>query len=549
VLNDARAGTPLLAGPLVRLACQRHLTDRLTEGPATEFYFDDTRADHAIAFFETVLRLPDTQDADGNPRAFLLAPYQDFIVGSLFGWLKRSTNTRRFQDAYVEIGKGNGKTPLAAAIGLYLLVLDGELAAEIYSAATTKDQAKILFADAERMVATSPELQAAVNSNLNNLANKETHSFFRPVSSEHRGLDGKRPHGVLIDELHEHPTPQVANKMRAGRKGRRQPLIFEITNSGYDRTSVCWEHHEHSRRVVEGLVDDDQWFAYVCALDDGDDPIADDRCWLKANPNLGVSIQYEYLRRQVDSAKHIPAELNTVLRLNFCVWTNAAVRFFDRAKWLECPAEVPDVELEGHPCYAAFDLGQSDDFAALSLIWDLPDGRVGWRGWFWLPESAIEKYKNRPYDQWRRAGALTVTDGDTTDYDEVEDTIRTVCERWGVREVGYDKRFAEQMAQHLVGHGLQMVDTPQGFYLNAAIKRTNELVINGELCHGNHPILGWMADNAVVRHGRDKELRLDKERARDKIDGVAALVMAVDRWIKQSGPSGSVYEERGLMVL
>lgn len=536
-----------MAGPLVRLAAERHLRDRERaesgEGP---YRFDGDAATHAIEFFETVLRLPDTSGEDGKPLPFMLTPYQDFIVGSLFGWKQRGTGLRRFQDGYCEIGKGNGKTPLAAGIGLYLLVLDGENAAEVYSAATTKDQAKILWTDADRMVEVSPELSALVKRSVNNLLYEDTHSFFRPLSSEHRGLDGKRPHGVMIDELHEHPTPAVVNKMRAGRKGRKQPLIFEITNSGYDRTSVCWEHHEHSRRVLEGLVEDEQWFAYVCDLDKKDDPVEDSSCWPKANPNLGVSIQREYLQRQVDSARHLPGELNTVLRLNFCMWTGAAARFFDRGKWISCPAAADDDMLKGHPCFGALDLGQSDDFSAFVVLWILPDGTIGLRVWFWLPQAALTKYEQRPYAQWQRAQLLTVTEGDTTDYTQVQDDIERICNEWGVREVGYDKRFAEQLAQTLNGRGITMVDTPQGFYLNAAIRRTNEWVMEGLLRHGNNGILDWMADNAVTRTGRDKELRLDKEKARDKMDGVAALVMAADRVVKSSD---SVYEDRGVLVL
>lgn len=543
--QDVQAGT-IVAGPLVRLACARHLRDRAHEDRTRRgLWFDPDKADHAIAFFGEFLRLPDTRDAHGDPQPFVLLPWMQFIIGALFGW--QLGPTRRFRDAYIEAGKGCGKTPLVAGIGLYGLLMDGERAAEIYAAAVTREQASILFRDAVRMVECSPVLSERVQRNVANLAYLPTHSYFRPVSSEHRGLDGKRPHMGLIDEIHEHPNGQVVNKMRAGAKGRPQPLFVEITNSGYDKTSICWAHHEHSRHVLEGTVEDDRWFAYVCALDEGDQPLTDPAVWIKANPSLPVIPGVEYLKRQVANATNIPAETGTVLRLNFCQWTQAQQRFFPVGQWEACASAVSDAELVGAPCYGGLDLGMSDDFSAWVRVWRLADGRVAVRCRFWLPESALEKYRERPYAQWQRGGWLEVTGGNTTDYDQVEATIQADCRRDGVREVAYDKRFAEQLALHLQGAGITMIDTPQGYGLNEGIKRLSELVAGGRLCHGAHPVLAWMADNFVVRYGQASEQRPDKPKAKDKIDGIVALVMALSRVVTE--PTGSVYETRDVLVL
>ena len=226
----------------------------LSEGPARGLHFDTAAADRALNFFPDVLRLAEGE-FDGQP--FILQPWQKFIVGSLFGW-KGADGLRRFRNAYVEIGKGNGKSPLAAGIGIYMLTADGEASAECYSAAVTKDQAGILFRDAARMVEVSPALKSRIAASgggkIQNLAHVASGSFFRPVSSEHRGLDGKRVHYAAIDELHEHPSSIVVDKMRAGTKGRRQALIFRITNSGFDRATVCFAEHEYSRKLVEGLL-------------------------------------------------------------------------------------------------------------------------------------------------------------------------------------------------------------------------------------------------------------------------------------------------------
>jgi phage terminase large subunit-like protein len=282
----------------------------------------------SLSFFD-FLQLAEGEHA-GKP--FKLEPFQQFIVGSLFGW-RGPDGYRRFRTAYIEIGKGNGKSPLAGGIGLYGMAADDEEGAEIYAAAVTRDQARILFTDAEKMVKASPFLTEIVTQNVNNLAVLSTNSYFRPVSSESRGLDGHRVHMALIDEIREHPNSLVVDKMRAGTKGRRQALILEITNSGYNRETVCWAHHEYSSKILEGLIENDSWFAYVCQLDpcdpcraEGKDtptegcPDCDDwreeKTWIKANPCLDVSITRKYLREQVAEAIGMPTKQNIVRRLS-----------------------------------------------------------------------------------------------------------------------------------------------------------------------------------------------------------------------------------------
>jgi phage terminase large subunit-like protein len=545
----------LVAGPLVRLACKRHLEERhqalAKAGHPRGFWFDASAADHIIDFFETVLRLPDTLDDDGEPIPFLLTPANTFIVGSIFGWkiAARQGGWRRYRESYTEEGKGNAKTPLAAGIGLYGLTMDGEQAAEIYSAATGIDQAKICWLDAQRMVDASPELAAIIHQSQNNLAYHPTMSFFRPVSNEKRGKSGPRPHICLIDELHEHADAVIVNKFRAGAKRRKQPLFFEITNSGFDRTSICFQHHEHSRKVLEGIVEDDRWFGYVCGLDKDDDFLNDPNCWPKANPNLGIVIQREYLERQVANAKNIPAETNTVLRLNGCVWTSQHVEAWDMTKWRDAGERLTftDEDLIGRPCYGGLDLGQTDDFAAWCRLWELDECFVI-KMRFWLPRAALTKYPDRPYAEWERAGILTVTDGDTTDADLIEETVLEDCRTDGVLEVAFDKRFAQQLALHLQGAGITVIDTPQGFALNESIRSVSTLIANVELAHGNNLIMTWMMDNTVLRHGRNKEVRIDKDAAKEKIDGPSALVMANARRIAQV-PSDDGETITGIVVL
>ena len=515
-----------LAGPLVRLACERHLRD-LERGLWT---FDCDRADHILDFFPRFLRLPDTVDEDGLPAPFALLPWQQFAVGSLFGWTDGAW--RRFREGYIETGKGSGKTPLLGGIGLYGLTMDGELVAEIYSTATMRDQALIMFTDATRIVQCSPDLKDRIKASIGNLAYPPTFSSFRCFSREQAQASGYRPHFVLVDELHEQPTGEMVTKAKAGVKRRRQPLVLEITNSGTDRQSICWAHHEHSRRVLERVIDDDRWFAYVCTLDQGDDPLHDPACWPKTNPGIGTTVTREYLERQVENARNIPAETNAVLRLNFCVWTQAVSREFDAAKWRACGAAVPDEQLAGQPCYGGLDLGLDDDLSAFVLVWPLADGRVVVRPTVWIPRGTLEAKPGRPYDTWLRDGALVVTEGASTDFDQVEAEVLAQCQQWGVRELAYDKRFAEQMRIHLEGAGVTCVDTPQGYQLNEAIRSLRALVKDGHLCHGGHPVLTWMADNFTTRTGQRGEVRPDKPSAAEKIDGIVALCMALDRVVR-----------------
>lgn len=554
----------VVAGRLVRLACARHLRD-LEQADAKGLLWNVQESEDVIDFFASVLCLPEEADAaeepdddaapvDGQP--FVLSPFQEFIAGSLMGWFttKQGRVRRRFKVGYIETGKGSGKTPLCAGLLIYLAFTGGH-GGQYFAAAATKDQAKIAFADCEKMVKASPHLREMAILTVNNIAIPASESFIRAISSEKRGLDGKRVSGAVLDEVHEHPNATVCNKMRKGIKGRRNALILEPTNSGFDRTSVCWAHHEYSRKVLEETVSGEDWFAFICGLD----PCAecqkkgrefpDEECsacddwktegphWLKSNPNLGVSLPWQYVRDLVRQAKGMPSEVSDLLRFTFCVWTSSHTPAWPMEQWREAGRTLSftDADLVGRPCRGGLDLGQNDDFAAWCRMWDLPDF-IAIRMRFWLPRAALAKYPNRPYAEWERAGILTVTEGDTTDIDLIEETIMEDCRTDGVLEVAYDKRFAQQLALHLQGAGILMVDTPQGFWLNESIKSVSKLIQDVEIAHGNNAIMTWMMDNTVLRNGPNKTVRIDKEASKEKIDGPSSLVMANARRIVVEKP-------------
>ncbi|UMZ77275.1 terminase large subunit [Klebsiella pneumoniae] len=356
-----------IAGPDIRNSCKRHLKD-LESCHARGLVWDVAAAQRAIDFFAKVLKL-NGGEHEGKP--FNLLPWQCFIVGSIFGW-KNSDDYRRYRMAYVESGKGSGKSPLAAGIALYCLVADKEPRAEVYAAATKKDQAMILFRDAVAMVDQSPALAQRINKSGGagkewNLAFLQTGSFFRPISSDD-GQSGPRPHCALIDEIHEHKNNQVVEMMRAGTKGRRQALIFMITNSGHDKTSVCYDYHEYGRKVAEGSIEDDSFFSFICSLDEGEDPFKDESCWKKANPSLGHTFTDRYLREQVTQARGMPSKESIVRRLNFCQWVDADNPWMSSDVWMGCEEDFDLQELQGEECYGGLDLSGTRDLTSLALF-------------------------------------------------------------------------------------------------------------------------------------------------------------------------------------
>ena len=547
----------LLAGRYVRLACQRHVNDLERE----DLRFDVIAAERVITFFSH-LRLAEGQYA-GKP--FSLQPWQQFIVGSLFGW-KGVDGFRRFRTAYIETGKGSGKTPLASGVALYCLVADGEQSAEVYSAATMRDQARICFTDAEKMVRASPSLSKRIVQNVNNLAVVETNSYFRPVSSEARGLDGHRPHCAIVDEVHEHPSAVVIDKLRLGTKSRRQSIIFEITNAGHDRNSVAWAHHEYSIKVVEGIIVNDDWLSFVCSLDPCDacraeghdspvdscpdcDDWRDEKVWLKTNPSLGVTITKKYLREQVREAIGMPSKENIVKRLCFSIWTQQDVRWLPMADWDACGQPFNPAELDGQDCYAGLDLASVSDLIALELIFPREEGPPKVLSYFWLPEDTIRERTDKgvPYELWHRQDLIRATPGNVADYDRLRADIRALSERFQIREIGFDPWSATQLSTQLGDDGLRMIEIRQGFgSLSAPSKELERRVRAHDLNHGGNAVLRWMASNVTAETDAAGNIKPSKQRSTEKIDGIVALVMALDRWTRNTETKTSVYETRGI---
>ena len=558
----------ILANKWVRLACLRHERDvkRYGRKSSKGLWFDENQAQSVIDFFPRFLIFYEGE-FDGKP--FYLQPWQQFIIGSIFGWKKG--DRRRFRTAYCEIGKGAGKSPLAAGIGIYGLVADGEPGGEIYAAATMREQAGILFRDAKSFVDGSPSLRKKLNVGVASIDYPEKKSFFRPVSSEHRGLDGKRPHIALIDEIHEHPNGMVVDKMRAGTKGRRQALIFEITNAGHDRHSICYQHHEYTEKILLELIENDAWFGFMTGLDvcpqceaegktipqDGCpdcDDWTDPAVWVKANPNLGVSIQESYLREQVDEALGMPSKENIVKRLNFCIWTESITKWLPTDRWNACGSPVDPEELRGRTCYAGLDLSSTTDVTAWVKVFPpIEDGgKYEVLCNFFLPEDNMYDRVHRdkvPYDVWVRQGHITTTPGNIIDYGFIIAQIARDMEQYHIAELAFDRWGSQKITTDLQDLGFEidgkrtLVQFGQGFAsMSAPTKEVEKMVLSGEIAHGGNPVLSWMVSNVAIKADAAENKKPDKEKSTERIDGAVALIMAVGRAMLRQGPAESAYD-------
>ncbi|MHA7852207.1 terminase large subunit [Roseovarius sp.] len=545
----------IIAGPHVRGSCERHLRD-LDEAGKRGLVWDKKAAARALGFFPDVLRLSEGQ-FEGQP--FELHPAQVFIVGSIFGW-KRKDGTRRFRRAYIEQGKGNGKSPLAGGIGLYGLVADGEPGAQVFAAAAKMDQARILFNDAVSMVRQSPALEQRLTPTgvnpVNNLAWMENGSFFRPVGRDTgKTGSGMRPHFVLIDELHEHPSRDTLEMLERGFKFRRNPLVFMITNSGSDRNSVCWEEHEHAVKVAHGEVEDDTTFSYVCALDEGDDPLEDPSCWIKANPLLGVTITESYLADVAAQAKAIPGKANGIRRLHFCQWTDSETAWISRDLWEACedPAMTLD-EFDGQECWFGLDLGATKDMTARVQVFRdgvTPDGdpKFAMFAHGYTPADTLQarvKEDRAPYDVWAEHGFLTATPGKVVRFDQVASDLVDLAARFEVAAVAYDRWLIRNFEQTLdeMGVTLPLIEHPQGtnrrkdspLWMPDSINDFEKLLLEGRLRIEVNPALRSAVASSTFWMSPAGLRRFEKQRATARIDLAVAAAMAVGAVIQSSDP-------------
>lgn len=549
-------GGGIVAGPYVRLACVRHLED-LQEGRRRGLNYDRDLAQVAFEFWSQ-LSLP-----EGDP--FVLLPWQVFNVGSILAWLGPD-GYRRFRVAYIEAGKGQGKSPLMGGLGLYGSYVDDEALPENYVCATKREQAKICWGDAVNICKNSEIFEGRYQAFTNSLYFPENGGTLKPMSADKK-QSGFRPHFGLIDELHEHPNDVIVSMVRAGFKRRRQPLLVEITNTPQTEHSICGKHRDYSIKVLKKVYQNDQWFAYICGLDEGDD-WRNEGVWEKANPSLGTVVSLKYLRERVQEASGIKDQEDEVKRLNFCIMTSGSKRSIDLAQWDKNnpSVHVPMEELaanyhkwaeslRGRECYGGLDLGKVSDLSSYQLFFPPSEEhpRPALLGWYWCPEEDIVARSRAgvPYDVWHRLGWIEATEGNTTDFDFIEKKIIDLHKLFKIVRTAYDRTFAGEIVQHLMAEECAMLDFGQGFMsMTTPTEHLMRYIKAASLDHGSHPVTRWCAENLVCRKDPAGNIKPDKEKSAEKIDGISAGINGIGAWLdKREKPDGpSVYEEKGQLL-
>ena len=511
---------------------------------------DPAAAQKVRDFFRKFLRHSKGEFA-GQPFELLEWQWRD-VIRPLFAW-KRPDGTRRYRLGYIEVPKKNGKSTLMSGIGLFLLIADGEPGAEVYSAAADHNQASIIFNEAANMVESSPALSAILSINRTNkqITYARQRAWYKALSAEAPTKEGLNIHGLLFDELHAQKTPELWDALRYGGAARRQPLLLAITTAGYDRESICWRQHERARKVLEGLDDDPTFFAYLRAAPEEAD-WTDPEVWKAANPSWGVTIKADTFEADCREAQEMPTQENTFRRYRLNQWTQQSVRLLPMDKWDRCDGPADEDLLMGRECWAGLDLASVEDVAALCLVF--PEGdRCTVLPYFWIPEQGAANRDRRdgvPYLTWARQGLIELTPGESIDFQFIRRRINELDKQFRIQKIAIDPWNARQIELELrESDGFDTVLFRQGYgSMNAPTKLLLGMVLSGRLAHGANPVLRWMADNVSSTKDAADNIKPNKEKSSEKIDGIVALIMGLDLVSLRSDPT-SVYEEAGQLAL
>lgn len=532
--------------------------------PEPGFWFDETAATAAERFFDRVLVHVKGEWA-GQP--FTLETWQrERIIRPLFGW-KRSDGSRRYRVAYIEIPRKNGKSSLAAGIALYLLFADGEPGAEVYSAAADREQAGIVFNLAKDMVDTSPLLSSKAETFKRSIVVPEARASYKVLSADAFTKHGLNASGIVVDELHAQPNRDLVDVLTTSTGARRQPLTVFLTTAGFNLETICGEYHDYAINVRECVIDDQTFLPVIYAAEPEGDPNdegktaaidwTDEGQWARANPNLGVSVKLDYLRNEARRAQHVPAYQNTFKRLHLNIWTEQDTRWLPMDKWAACERPFTEALFHGAACFGGLDLASTSDLASLALVFPSEAGEPEEYAiipYFWIPGDNITERARRdrvPYDAWARDGWIMATEGDVIDYEYIIRDVEGLGDLFDIREIAFDRWGAFQVSQRLEALGFTMVGFGQGFASMAnPTSELMRLVLGGGFRHNGHPVLNWMAANMVVSSDAAGNVKPNKAKSREKIDGIVAAIMGLDRGIRHRGiDTRSVYDDRGLWSL
>ena len=515
-------------------------------------HYDKAKADRAVTFIENLCH---TKGKWAGKRFWLL-PWQEQLIRDIFGIVKADGN-RQFRTAFVEICKKVGKSELAAAIALYLLYADNEPSAEVYGAAADRQQASIVFDVARQMVEMSPALmkRSKLMSATKRIVNYGNAGFYQVLSAEVGSKHGFSISGLVFDEIHTQPNRQLYDVLtKYSSDARQNPLHFIITTAGNDRNSIAFELHTKAIDILEGRRVDPTFYPVVYGLKDDED-WEDEANWYKVNPSLGYTVDIERLRDAYREAKQNPADEITFKWLRMNMWVSSTTSWIPDAIFMKGNEPIDMRVLEGRDCYAGLDLSSTGDITALVLIFPPrnTDEKYILVPYFWVPEETIPqrvKANSVPYDVWEKQGHLMATEGNVIHYDFIEKFICDLAEKYHILEIAVDRWNATHMIQNLEDAGFTMVPFGQGFAsMSTPTKEFYRLLMEGQIIHAGHPVLRWMAGNVVIETDAAENIKVTKAKSKEKIDGIVASIMALDRCLRNQGePQGSVYDERGLLV-
>ena len=528
--KDVVAGK-IPAGRFVKAACKRQIEDlKRWKAKGAAYRFDTGRANKVCRFIELLPHIKGPKS--GEP--IVLEPWQVFILTTVFGWVK-ADGSRRFRRVYIEVPRGNGKSALSSGVGLYMLCGDSEGGAEVYSFATTRDQAKIVFGDAQNMARRTPGLRThfGVDVNAHNINVLRTASKFEALSAEGSTLDGLNTHFACVDELHAHKTRAVYDVVETSIGKRAQSLLWVITTAGSNRAGICYEVRGFVIKVLAGVAKDESQVGIVYGLDEEDDWTTEEAL-IKANPNWGISVMPEVLLPLQAKAMTMPSAANNFKTKHLNEWVNADTAWMDMRAWDACKDLTLEPEqFAGDPTYVALDLASKVDIAAKVALHERTiDGKSHFFvfGQYYLPRDTVDRGENSQYQGWEHMGLLTVTDGAVIDFDVIEQDLLADCSRFEVREVPYDPFQATQLSTRMAAQGVPMVEMrPTVLNFSEPMKQLEALVLQGRLHHNGDPVLAWMMSNVVAHMDAKDNIYPRKERPENKIDGVVALIMAIGR--------------------
>ena len=546
-IQEVLDGT-LITNQWIKAACKRHLDD-LETGEKRGLYFDQEEGQRFVAFFERFLHHSKGKWA-GDP--FTLLPWQQFMISSLFGW-KRSDGSRRFRTLFCAVGRKNGKSATCSGLGLAMLDFDQEPAAEVYFSATKRDQARICHVEAERMVKASPHLKKRIGIHRNNLHVKSTGSKAEPLSSEARSLDGLSPHCAIIDEYHAHKDAEIFHVLKSATGARAQPLLAIVTTAGWNIDGPCFHFQKTCQDVLQGIKDDDSLLPLIYCLDEEDD-WKDQSTWIKANPSLGESISMDYLVEQYTQATNYGSTEEANFRTKHLnEWVSSSDVWIKDEEWMASGSDPIEVDEKSLTWYGGLDLAAVSDFCCLVLVAPLPDGELLARRWYWLPESAWERRMDREESSIHMdmldLSYFHLSPGNVTDYQALRRTISgyyvqdgtvmhdTSCimDQYNVASISFDRWNSSTLVTQLTGDGVLMAPIGMGYASQSApLRELERLILEKKLIHEGDPVLRWMIRNVMIQRDPAGNIKLDKARSQDKIDGVMSLNCAVAEWMTRT---------------